>query len=92
MTKDNFINWLEDTTELANYSIRRYAGAIETLSEELINYGINERNLYNVTDINIIDTILNNSVFQEKNNRGNRMYSAALNHFKSYIEHCKNNT
>ncbi|MEH7254312.1 hypothetical protein V7111_19505 [Neobacillus niacini] len=88
MTKDHFINWLEDTTKLAKYSIRRYAGAIETLSEELRDYGINERDLYNVTDMNIIDCILNNSLFQEKNNRGNRMYSAALNHFKSYIEHC----
>ncbi|WP_396953618.1 McrB family protein [Neobacillus niacini] len=89
MDKDNFIKWLEDTTELSSYTINRYAGAIDTLSTELIKYGLNENNLFNITDKNIIDSILNNQSFQDKNKRGNRMYSAALNHFTEYIEHKK---
>lgn len=87
MDKDNFIKWLEDTTELSSYTINRYAGAIDTLSTELIRYGLNENNLFNITDKNIIDSILNNQSFQDKNKRGNRMYSAALNHFTEYIEY-----
>jgi 5-methylcytosine-specific restriction endonuclease McrBC GTP-binding regulatory subunit McrB len=91
MDKDNFMKWLEESTELSTYSISRYAGAIDTLSSELMNYGLNERNLYNVTDKNSIASILNNPMFQEKNKKGNRMYSAALNHFAEYIEHSKSN-
>jgi 5-methylcytosine-specific restriction enzyme A len=63
MIKDDFINWLESNTNLSAYSIRRYAGAIETLSTELKVYGLNTQNLFYLKDKEIIDIILKNSVF-----------------------------
>ncbi|MGG3557873.1 hypothetical protein ABES23_14665 [Peribacillus frigoritolerans] len=74
---------VRNNTEISLYSIGRYAGAIDTLSSELENYGLNSiNNLYIVTDTAVIDNI----EFKKKNNKGNRMYSAALNYFKRYIE------
>jgi hypothetical protein len=89
MAKGDFISWLENTTQLTSYSINRYANAIDTISTELSDYGFNGKNLYDVTDKVIINSILNNPIFKEKNKRGNNMYSAALNHLISYIEHIK---
>lgn len=87
MGKKNFIDWLQNTTKLSSYSIGRYANAIDNLSKELNNYGIMEKNLYNIYDTEIIDILIIHPKFQEKNNKRNRMYSAALNHFKSYIKY-----
>lgn len=90
MGKSSFIKWLNSNTTLSSYSIGRYAGAIDTLSIELGGYGITETSLYNINDIEVIDTIIKNAKFQEKNSKGNRMYSAALNHFKNYIRYVDN--
>ncbi|GMG75481.1 hypothetical protein ShirakiTB12_39490 [Priestia megaterium] len=87
MDKSNFTKWLNANTTLSSYSIGRYAGAIDTLSIELGSYGITETSLYNINNIAVIDSIIKDAKFQEKNNKGNRMYSAALNHFKSYIKY-----
>ncbi len=86
MKKDIFIKWLENNTEVSSYTINRYANAIDTLSKEIRNFGIDEENLYDVTKKDIILRILNNPKFQEKNKKGNNMYSAALNHFIRFIE------
>jgi 5-methylcytosine-specific restriction enzyme A len=86
MGKNDFIIWLQKNTTIKPYSIGRYSAAIDTISTELGNYGLSETNLYNVTDTAILDKILNNPEFKKKNNKGNRMYSAALNHFKSFVE------
>lgn len=84
-SKDSFVKWLENNSKLAPYSINRYANAIETIASELGEYGLAKQNLYHISDVNVIDAILLNPLFQEKNIRGNNMYSAALNHFKKYI-------
>lgn len=86
INKEEFIKWLENHTTISAYSIGRYAGAIDTLSSELGIYGIDGSNLYNISSTRIIDMILINPDFREKNTKGNRMYSAALKYFKSFIE------
>ncbi|WZL74287.1 HNH endonuclease [Clostridiaceae bacterium 35-E11] len=85
-SKKGFIDWLKKNTNIKVYSVNRYANAIDTISAELKSYGENEVNLFNVNDTAVIDKIINNPEFQEKNNRGNRMYSAALKHFKDYVK------
>ncbi|TFH63501.1 hypothetical protein [Peribacillus frigoritolerans] len=87
MTKVGFINWLENNTDIIPYSVKRYSNAIDTLSSELSNYGLAEENLFNITEVGIIDRILINPEFIMKNKKGNRMYSSALNYFKKYIEY-----
>jgi 5-methylcytosine-specific restriction enzyme A len=87
MDKESFIYWLENNRNIASYSVNRYANAIDTISSELDNFGLGRINIYSITDTVIIDIILTNTVFQQKNSKVNRMYSASLNHFKSFIEY-----
>jgi len=87
MNKDNFSKWLEIHANLKSYSIGRYANAIDTISSELVDYGLPNFKLFNICDISFIETILNNPEFQKKNKKGNRMYSTALKHFKKYMEY-----
>ncbi|USK29915.1 AAA family ATPase [Bacillus sp. CMF21] len=89
MNKNEFIKWLEDNTSLSAYSKGRYSNAIDVLSKDLINYGVNKKSLYSISDTTIIDSILKSPIFLEKNKRGNRMYSAALNYYKEYIDFCR---
>lgn len=87
MNKDTFAIWLETHANLKPYSIGRYSKAIGTISSELGDYGLQRINLFKLTDTAFIDTILNNSEFKRKDDKGNRMYSTALKHFKRYIEY-----
>jgi 5-methylcytosine-specific restriction enzyme A len=87
MSKESFIYWLENNRKIASYSVNRYANAIDIISSELDNFGLDRINLYSISDTVIIDIILANTVFQQKNSKVNRMYSASLNHFKSFIEY-----
>ncbi|MCA1011463.1 hypothetical protein [Halobacillus halophilus] len=86
LNKNDFAMYLEAQAKLKPYSIGRYAGAIDTISSELEDYGLQGKNLYNLYDSAFIDIILSNPEFIKKNNKGNRMYSTALKHFKRYIE------
>ncbi|MBX9975193.1 AAA family ATPase [Cytobacillus firmus] len=86
MNKNNFIKWLEENKNISSYSSKRYIRAIDTISSEIDRFGLNAVNLYNIYNTEIIDNILSNPLFQEKNQKGNRMYSAALNHYKNFLE------
>lgn len=87
MIVKSFAEWLETNTEVIPYSVRRYSGAIPLIMLELESYGLEHKNLFDINDTDFIDDILNNEIFQVKNRRGNRMYSAALKHFKKYVEY-----
>jgi 5-methylcytosine-specific restriction enzyme A len=87
MSQDTFADWLKTYANIKPYSIGRYSKAISTISSELGDYGLNRINLFNLNDTAFIDTILNNPEFKMKNEKGHRMYSVALNHFKKYIEY-----
>jgi 5-methylcytosine-specific restriction enzyme A len=86
LNREGFVNWLDNNTNASAYTIGRYAGAIDTLSNELESYGLNASSLYNVSNTLLIDEVLKQPLFLEKNKRGNRMYSSALKYFKSYID------
>lgn len=87
MNKENFAEWLRTNTDIKPYSIGRYSKAIGTISSELGDYGLQRINLFNLTDTAFIDEILINPEFKKKNDKGNRMYSTALKHFKKYLEY-----
>lgn len=86
INQDTFAEWLRNYANIKPYSIGRYSKAIGTISSELGDYGLQRINLFNLTDTAFIDTILSNPEFKKKNEKGHRMYSVALNHFKRYIE------
>lgn len=85
MNQDTFTEWLKNYTNIKPYSIGRYSKAIGTISSELEDYGLEKINLFNLTNTDYIDTILNNPEFKKKNEKGHRMYSVSLNHLKRYI-------
>ncbi|MEY8844296.1 hypothetical protein V2B35_16850 [Bacillus safensis] len=87
MNQDTFADWLRTYANIKPYSIGRYSKAIGTISSELGDYGLQKINLFNLTDAAFIDEILSNPEFKKKNEKGHRMYSVALNHFKKYIEY-----
>ena len=86
-SKDSFAEWLKLHTNIATYTVGRYTGAIDTVSSETEKYGLKKLDLYTLNDPGFIDEILDNPSFQRKNNKGNRMYSAALIKFKTYLEY-----
>lgn len=85
MDSTDFEEWLRSQTNLSSYSIKRCSNAIRTISSELIYYGLPECDLFETHDIEFINLILKSPEFSLKNSKGNRMYSAALNHLKNYI-------
>lgn len=89
MDRSSYIEWLRSNTNNSSYTIRRYAGAIETIFSDLNDYGMDETDIYESADLSVIDVILKNPQFIAKNTKGNRMYSAALNHLKSFIKETK---
>lgn len=87
MNKDTFAEWLKTYANIKPYSIGRYSKAIVTISSGLGDYGLQRINLFHLTETTFIDEIMNNPEFKKKNEKGHRMYSVALNHFKKYIEY-----
>jgi 5-methylcytosine-specific restriction protein A len=69
-------------------SVEKYANAIDIISSELRSYGLPNENLFLISDISLIETIIKNNLFQRKNKKGHSMYSAALKHLKNYLENC----
>lgn len=85
--KDPFADWLTSTTSLAGSSIDKYARAVRTISQEMIeqriiNKPINEMDAFEL-DV-AMAVIMQNPYFADKNKCGNHMYSNALKQFRYY--------
>jgi 5-methylcytosine-specific restriction enzyme A len=80
--KIGFIYWLDQNTSLSKTSKMRYAREVENISE---NFNVQ---LYGATKIKEIEKIFSLSAFMKMNLKHDRLYSAALNHFKKYITFC----
>lgn len=89
MDKEDYKKWLINNRAVKEYSANRYANAIDTISSEIGGYGLEQLNLYVISDTTIIDRILIHPEFQKKDTKGNRMYSTALKHFKTYMKQFK---
>ncbi len=77
-----FDNWLK-----SNNKPSRYCRTILTISNDLYKVNYSSYNLYNIQDSNLLNDIMNYYLtipeYNQKNKRGNNMYSSA---FKAYIE------
>jgi len=93
MKKERFLKWLKDRGTISSYSINRYALAIDTISAELNKYGVENVNIYELEEPLVLERIIkvlkSDREFNKKNTNGNRMYSASLNHYKSFLEEMK---
>lgn len=69
-------------------SALKYADAINTISDDMIAADLIKERLYNIVDLKkldkIIEDIKDNDAFIDKNERGNKMYSNALDHYKYF--------
>lgn len=94
---EEFLQYLEEKPSFKSgryitASAKKYADAISTISDEMVEARIINGCLYNIIDVNILDKmiaiIMKNEDFINKNQRGNNMYSNALEHFQ-YFRHNK---
>jgi len=83
-----FVKWLNQNTNLANSSISKYAGAVETISREMLERGVIQKPLENMTafelEIALLVTMTDDE-FIAKNLRGNHMYSNALKQYRYFV-------
>jgi len=90
LKKEVFANWLQIECKLSSSSINKYTRAIKTITKELQGYDSLIPNLYNLDDPKKVETITEKYFsfpeFQDKDTRGNRMYSNALKHYKNFLE------
>ena len=88
LQREIFKNWIKET--LSEATAEKYSGAIETITNELLDNKKITRTIYSITSIEeinkIIEQYLSVPELKQKNNIGNNMYTAAL---KKYIEYLK---
>ncbi|WP_435165118.1 hypothetical protein [Paenibacillus glycanilyticus] len=74
---------------LSKSSAYKYSRAINSISKDMIKWGIIKENLYNITSLydlmENIDLIKGNEYFIRKNIKGHNMYSVALDHYLDFI-------
>lgn len=85
MSREGFRQWIKNELSVKEITKQRYLNTIDVLSNEAIDWGLGNIDIYLINESNEIDEILENPKFISKNLRGNRMYSSALNHYKSYL-------
>ena len=87
--KNVFINWIMNNSKLSSSTAGKYAGAINTISNELKKEGLLGGNMYYISDPVLIDALIiqyfSIPKYEAKNIRGNRMYSNALKYYKSFV-------
>lgn len=85
---DQFETWMSDHSQLADSSIYKYSHAIRTISNEMIDFCIIDKPLYDMKLLELdiaISRIINHPNFILKNKTGNSMYSNSLKQYRYYL-------
>ena len=88
LQKDIFANWLKQTTTLKDSSIDKYARAVKTISQEMVERSVITKALHRMSAFELdiaLGTIMKNDYFVDKNTRGNHMYSNALKQYRYFM-------
>lgn len=86
--KDVFANWLKQSTTLKDSSIDKYARAVKTISQEMVDQRVVAKALHRMSTFELdiaLSTIMKNDYFVDKNTRGNHMYSNALKQYRYFL-------
>ncbi len=86
--KNPFVEWLSQTSPLAKVSIRKYAGAVGTVSSKMYERGLIQKPLENMPLSELdraLSVIMSDMEFITRNTRNNHMYSNALKHYRYYV-------
>ena len=84
---DGFAAWMRENTTLKEVSIRKYKGAINTISKEMKEKGVIAESLLSMSAMQLdiyIPIILHDVDFFAKNSRGDHMYSNALKQYRLF--------
>lgn len=85
--EDPFAVWLGKSTKLAESSVDKYARAVRTICQEMLDQKIISKPILEMDSFELdiaMALIAGNAYFVEKNKRGNHMYSNALKQFRYY--------
>lgn len=85
-----FKEWLASHTTLSANSVYKYSRAIVSISNDMISEKVLSASLYTITSSGdltpLIKGIYSNASFMQKDKRGNKMYSNALNHYYDFLK------
>lgn len=84
----NFGDWMTIHRNLSSSTIEKYTRAVNTVSKDMIELGIINENLLDMslTELDLaISLILCNKDFNAKNKKGNHMYSNGLKQFRYFV-------
>lgn len=87
VVEDSFAVWLGKSTKLAESSVDKYARAVRTISQEMLEQKIISKPILEMDSFELdiaMALISGNAYFVDKNKRGNHMYSNALKQFRYY--------
>ncbi|MGG7162809.1 hypothetical protein [Clostridium ihumii] len=88
--REEFTRWMLKHSNRSKNTIDKYAAAVVTISKELTKYSNTTIDIYSINDSMSIDSIkqiyLKIDVLREKDERGNRMYTSALEWYKKYLK------
>ena len=88
--EDLFGQWLSLNCDISKSTIGKYKRAIRAVSKDMIEEGILQGDLYSISSWEKYESvkaeILANDFFIDKDTRGHRMYSRALNLFGEFLK------
>ena len=87
VVEDPFAVWLGKSTKLAESSVDKYARAVRTISQEMLDQQIIFKPILEMDSFELdiaMALIAGNAYFVDKNKRGNHMYSNALKQYRYY--------
>jgi hypothetical protein len=89
MMDELFEKWLKDNLNVSENTIEKYKRALNAVSKDMIEEGVIDKNIYSIVSSiefeQVWERILDNTFFQKKDTRGNRMYSVAMKHYLDFL-------
>lgn len=83
MNRNNFKEWMEENLSERTPKTRLlYLTALNSINK----WKLIKEDLYQLNNTELIEEILNNTSFIERDTKNKRMYSAALNHYKKFLD------
>lgn len=87
--KEYYIRYLKDVRQNSDSSVKHYTGALNKISDYLVQFNLVDKMIYEVDDIQKLNHIkaflYSDNTFKEMDARGNRMYSSGLNNYVKFI-------
>lgn len=85
---EEFSEWMNENTSLADSSIYKYTRAVNTISNEMLDKHVIYKSLFEMSCVELdiaVSNIFNNEAFVRKNTVGNNMYSNSLKQFRFFL-------